>query len=153
MTSPSHGGDPESESQRAHQFFFQSDAEMKAEADDDNNGELYNYREKLCNFRNESDGESLAGIMTDRYIDEKGEEQIEMLWEELIEEHGTDFDENDPHFLKAESRHRKAAKLEREKEFTQDKEGSTKLILRFTRDELKGYTAQRQEGLAKKSRD
>jgi len=99
------------------------------EYDDDNDGELHNYKGKLCNFQTEGCDKSLARIMTDRYIDEEGDEQIEMLWEELIEENGTDYDKNNPHLLKAQSRYRKAAELERKKEVIRDEEGGSELIL------------------------
>ncbi len=153
MTSPSHGGDHAFESHRAHRFFFQSDAKIKAKVEDEDDEELHNYSGKLCNFQTEGYDESLGRIMTDRYIDDEGDEQIELLWEELIEEKGTDYDKNDPHLLKAQSRYRKAAELERKEEVIRDEEGGAELILRFTREELEGYTAQRQEKLAKKSRD
>jgi len=61
-----HGEGRAFESPLAHRFFFQSDAKMKAEVHED-------WDEKLCNFGVAETDESLARIMTDRYIDDLGD--------------------------------------------------------------------------------
>jgi hypothetical protein len=61
-----HGEGRAFESPRAYRFFFQSDAKMKAEVHED-------WDEKLCNFGVAETDESLARIMTDRYIDDLGD--------------------------------------------------------------------------------
>ena len=72
MTSPLHGENRRFEFGRAHGFFFESGATIKLEAEDRENEELHNSSEKLRNFGIEENDESLARIMTDRYVDEEG---------------------------------------------------------------------------------
>ena len=157
MTSPLHGGDREFESLRAHRLFFQSEARIKPEADEREDEELHNSGEKLCNFGVAETDESLARIMTDRYIDEEGNERIEMLDEELLPEDGDEVDwgeENDPYMLKAEAKLRKAVKRQRDQEAEeQAKDEQAERNLSFTKDELDQYVTFRTKGIAKKSRD
>ena len=158
MTSPLHGENRRSESGRAHHFFSQSAARIKPEADDSECEELHNSSEKLCNFCITDKNESLARIMTDRYVDEEGSEQIEMLWEELIPEEGdeaVEWDEkNDPYMLKAEARLRKAVKRQREEEAEEQAAAAqAERNLSFTKDELDQYVTFRTKGIAEKSRD
>jgi hypothetical protein len=56
---------------------------------------LHNSGEKLCNFCVTDNNESLARSMTDRYIDEEGNERIEQLWEELVPEEGDEVEWNE----------------------------------------------------------
>jgi len=119
---------------------------------------LHNSSEKLCNFGVAHNGESLARIMTDRYIDEEGNERIEQLWEELIPEEGdegVEWDEkNDPYMLKEEARLRKALKRQREEEAEQQAvDSQAQRNLSFTKDELDQYVTYRTKGIAPKSRD
>jgi len=92
---------------------------------------LHNFSLKLHNFSVADNDESLAArTMTDRYIDENGNEHIEMLRSELLPEEGDDgveWDEkNDPYMFKAEARFREALKREREAEQTSKRrKGST----------------------------
>jgi len=157
MTSPLHGGDQEFESPRAHHFFFQSDARIKPEAEDVKEEKLHNFSLKLHNFSVADNDESLAArTMTDRYIDENGNEHIEMLRSELLPEEGDDgveWDEkNDPYMFKAEARFREALKREKEAE-QQAKDAKAQHKLSFTKDELDQYVANRTKGIAPKSRD
>ena len=156
MTSPLHGGDPRFESGRAHRFFFQSGAKIEPEAEGVEDEELHNFSLKLHNFSVADNDESLARTMTDRYIDENGNEHIEMLWSELLPEEGDDgveWDEkNDPYMFKAEARFREALKREREAE-QQAKDAKAQHKLSFTKDELDQYVANRTKGIAPKSRD
>jgi hypothetical protein len=119
MTSPLHGENRRFEFGRAHGLFFQTGARIKPETEDSEVEELHNSEEKLCNFGVTDNNESLARSMTDRYIDEEGNERIEQLWEELVPEEGDEVEWNekdDPYMLKAEARHRKAVKRQREEE-------------------------------------
>src|SRR5665647_143588 len=158
MTSPLHGEGRRFKFGRAHSFFFQSGARIKPEAEDYNDDRLHNSEEKLCNFGVADNDESLARIMTDRYVDEGGNKHIDMLWEELIPEDGAEYDENDPYLLEAESKQREALSRQREVEAIQranapqDRTVDARLTLSFTRDELDHYIAQRKGELAKKSR-
>ena len=155
MTSPLHGGDQAFESLRAHRFFSQSDARIAAEHEVYEDEELCNFKKKLCNF-DAVDEDSLAISTTDRYIDENGNEHIEMLWSELLPEEGDDgveWDEkNDPYMFKVESRFREALKQEKEAE-EQAKDAQAQHKLSFTKDELDQYVANRTKGIAPKSRD
>jgi hypothetical protein len=118
---------------------------------------LHNSDEKLCNFGVAETDESLARIMTDRYIDEEGNERIEQLWEELVPEEGDEVEWNekdDPYMLKAEARLRKAVKRQREEEAEeQAKDEQAERNLSFTKDELDQYVTFRTKGIAQKSRD
>jgi integrase len=122
---------------------------------------LHNSGEKLCNFGVAGTDESLARIMTDRYIDEEGNERIEMLDEELLPEDGDEVDwgeENDPYMLKAEAKLRKAVKRQRDEEAEEQAkdeqaERNLNLNLSFTKDELDQYVTFRTKGIAQKSRD
>jgi hypothetical protein len=80
-------------------FIFKSDARLKAEDEHSKNYELCNSDEKLCNFGALDNDKSLARSVTDRYIDEEGNEQIEILLEELIPEEGDEGEE----FIAADS--------------------------------------------------
>jgi hypothetical protein len=95
--------------------------------------------------------------MTDRYIDEEGNERIEMLDEELLPEDGDEVDwgeENDPYMLKAEAKLRKAVKRQRDEEAEeQAKDEQAERNLSFTKDELDQYVTFRTKGIAQKSRD
>ena len=94
--------------------------------------------------------------MTDRYIDEDGNERIEMLWEELAPEEGdVEWNEkDDPYMLEAEARLRKALTRQREKEAEEPAiNAQAQHNLSFTRIELNEYIAFRSQGLAKKSLD
>jgi len=157
MTSPLHGGDQEFESPRAHCFFFQSDARINAEAEHNKDDELHNSGEKLCNFGLSDNEKSLARIVTDRYIDEEGNERIEVLDKELLPEDGDEVDwgeENDPYMLKAEAKLRKAVKRQRDEEAEeQAKDEQAERNLSFTKDELDQYVTFRTKGIAQKSRD
>ncbi|MFZ0012216.1 MAG: hypothetical protein WAL97_10035 [Halobacteriota archaeon] len=118
---------------------------------------MHNSSEKLCNFGVADNDESLARIMTDRYIDEDGNERIEMLWSELVPEEGdeVEWDEkNDPYMLKAEARLRKALKRQREEEAEENaKAEQAKRNLSFTKDQLDLYVTSRTKALARKSQD
>jgi hypothetical protein len=118
---------------------------------------LHNYKRKLCNFGVTDNDESLARIMTDRYIDEQGDERIEMLDEELVPEDGDEVEwheENDPYMLKEEARLRKALKRQREEEAEeQAKAEQVDRNLTFTQDELDQFVTFRTKGIAPKSRD
>ncbi len=157
MTSPLHGENRRFEFGRAHGLFFQSDARLKPGTEDDYDEELHNYRGKLCNFCVTDNNESLARSMTDRYIDEEGNERIEQLWEELVPEEGDEVEWNekdDPYMLKAEAKLRKALKRQREAEAEeQTKDEQAERNLSFTKDELDQYVANRTKGIAPKSRD
>ena len=111
----------------------------------------------MCNFGVTDNEESLARIMTDRYVDDNGNEHIEMLWEELVPAEGDEVEwdeENDPYMLKAEAKFRKALKRQREKEAEeQAKNAHAERKLSFSRNELDRYTAHWSQGLAKKSLD
>jgi hypothetical protein len=150
MTSPLHGENQEFESLRAHRLFFQSGARIRVEAE-------HNKDDELCNFGEADNDESLARIMTDRYIDEEGNERIEQLWEELVPEEGdeVEWDEkDDPYMLKAEARLRKAVNRQREEEAEeQAKHEQAERNLSFTKDELDQYVTYRTKGIAQKSRD
>jgi hypothetical protein len=119
---------------------------------------LHNFNEQLHNFGATDNDVSPARSISDRYIDEEGNEQIEMLWDELIHEEGAEYDENDPYLLEAQSKQREALKRQRETEAIQranapqEDTPEKRLTLSFTRDVLDHYTAQRKGGLAKKSR-
>jgi integrase len=95
--------------------------------------------------------------MTDRYIDEEGNERIEMLGEELVPEAANKIDwedPNDPYALKAEAKLREALKRQREEEAEeQAKATQAERNLGFTRTELDDYIAHRSKGLATKSLD
>jgi hypothetical protein len=94
--------------------------------------------------------------MTDRYIDEEGNERVDMLWDELIPEDGKDYDKYDPYLLEAELKQREAIKQQRAAEAAQranapqDDTADTQFTLRFKHSELNSYTEQRQLRLAKK---
>jgi integrase len=156
MTSPLHGEGRRFEFGRAHGLFFQTGARIKPGTEDGLVEELHNSSEKLCNFGVTDNNESLARTMTDRYIDENGNEHIEMLWSELLPEEGDDgveWDEkNDPYMFKAEARFREALKREKEAE-EQAKDAQAQSNLSFTKDELDHYVSNRTKGIAKKSRD
>jgi len=110
-------------------------------------------RNKLCNFVDTCNDESLARIMTDRYIDKDGNERIGMFWEELLPEGLDDgeWDElNDPYMLKAEARLREALKREKETE-EQAEVAQAQNTLNFTNDELDQYVTFRTKGIAQKS--
>jgi hypothetical protein len=97
-------------------FFSQSGARIKPGAEDCEVEELHNSNKKLHNFGIADSNESLARIMTDRYIDEEGNEKIETLWEELVPEEGDEVEWNEkdnPYMLKAEAKLRKALKRQR----------------------------------------
>ncbi|MGB7902353.1 MAG: tyrosine-type recombinase/integrase [Halobacteriota archaeon] len=132
-------------------------ARIKPEDEHNKNDELCNFCEKLCNFGLSDDDESLASIMTDRYVDGDGNERIEMLWEELVPEEGDEIDwedPNDPYALKAEAKLREALKRQREEEAgEQAKATHPERSLGFTRTELNEYVTHRSQGLAKKSLD
>ena len=152
MTSPLHGEGRRFEFGRAHRLFFQSGARIEPQTDDGEYEELHNSDEKLCNFGLAESVESLAKIMTDRYIDEEGNEQIEMLWDELIPEEVVEWDEkNDPYMLKAEAKLRKALKQQREVEEEEAKDAQAQRNLSFAKDELDQYVTDRTKGLRKKS--
>ena len=102
--SPLHGEGRRFKFGRAHRLFFQSGATINPEAQDSEGEELHNFNEKLHNFGATDNDVSLARSMTDRYIDEEGNEQIEMLWDELIPEDGDEYDKNDPYHLKAQTK-------------------------------------------------
>ena len=157
MTSPLHGENQEFESLRAHRLFFQSGARIKLGTEDSEFEELHNSGEKLCNFCVADNNESLARSMTDRYIDEEGNERIEQLWEELVPEEGDEVEWNekdDPYMLKAEARLRKAVKRQREEEAEeQTKDEQAERNLSFTKEELDQYVTFRTKGIAPKSRD
>ena len=157
MTSPLHGEGRVFESHRAHRLFFQSGARIKPEAEDSEDEELHNSSEKLCNFGIADNNESLARIMTDRYVDEEGNEKIEMLWEELVPEEGDEVEwdkKNDPYMLKAEARLRKALKRQREEEaHEQAAAAQVKRNLTFTKDELDRFVGIKVKGLVEKSQD
>jgi hypothetical protein len=107
------------ESPRAHRLFFQSGARIRVEAEHDKDDELCNYKRKLCNFRIADDNESRARIMTDRYVDEEGNERIELLLEELVPEAANEIDwedPNDPYNLEVDGKLREALKRDAEKE-------------------------------------
>jgi hypothetical protein len=118
---------------------------------------LHNFSLKLHNFSVADKDESLARTMTDRYIDEEGNERIEQLWEELVPEEGDEVEWNekdDPYMLKAEARLRKAVKRQREEEAEeQAKDEQAERNLSFTKDELDQYVTFRTKGIAQKSRD
>ena len=111
----------------------------------------------MCNFNVADIDESLARTMTDRYIDEEGNERIDMLLEELVPEAANEIDwedPNDPYALKAEAKLRKAVKRQREEEIEeQAKAAQAERNLGFTRTELDDYIAYRSQGLAPKSLD
>jgi len=155
--SPLHGENRRFEFGRAHGLFFQSGARIKSGAEDGEDEELHNSGEKLCNFGVAETDESLARIMTDRYIDEEDNERIEQLWEELVPEEGDEVEWNekdDPYMLKAEARLRKAVKRQREEEAEeQAKDEQAERNLSFTKDELDQYVTFRTKGIAPKSRD
>ena len=119
---------------------------------------MHNSDEKLCNFGVADNDESLARIMTDRYIDEDGNERIEMLWSELVPEEGDEgieWDEkNDPYMLKAEAKYREALKRQKEEEAEENaKAEQAKRNLSFSKDELDQYVTSRTKGIAPKSHD
>jgi integrase len=118
---------------------------------------LHNSGEKLCNFGLSDNEKSLARIVTDRYIDEEGNERIEVLDKELLPEDGDEVDwgeENDPYMLKAEAKLRKAVKRQRDEEAEeQAKDEQAERNLSFTKDELDQYVTFRTKGIAQKSRD
>ncbi|MGA7469408.1 MAG: hypothetical protein WBW25_01050, partial [Halobacteriota archaeon] len=92
--------------------------------------------------------------MTDRYIDEEGNEKIEMLWEELAPEEGDEVEWNekdDPYMLKAEAKLREALKRQREEEEEQAIDAQAQRNLTFTKDELDRFVGIRVKGLAEKS--
>jgi hypothetical protein len=92
--------------------------------------------------------------MTDRYIDEEGNERIEMLWEELVpEEEGEGSEWDDAALSDTDSKQREARKREaiQRANAPQDRKADERLTLGFTRDELDHFTAQRKDGLAPKS--
>jgi hypothetical protein len=155
MTSPLHGEGRAFKSPRAHRLFFQSGATINPEAQDSEGEELHNFNEKLHNFGATDNDVSLARSLTDRYIDEEGNEQIEVLWDELIPEDGDEYDKNDPYRLKAQAKLREAIKREQEAiqraNARQEGTAGALLTLSFSRDELDRFTAQRKAGLAKKS--
>jgi integrase len=157
MTSPLHGEGRAFESPRAHRLFFQSGPTISAEAKDELGEELCNYQKKLCNFRTLDNIQRLARHMTDRYFDDEGNEQIEMLDQELIPEAAHDIDWNDPsdpYALKAEAKLREALKRESEEEAEeQAKAEQVDRNLTFTKDELDQYVTYRTKGIAQKSRD
>jgi len=157
MTSPLHGENRRFEFGRAHGLFFPSDSKIEAEAENDDDSELHNYKGMLCNFSVTDINESLARIMTDRYIDEEDNERIEQLWEELVPEEGDEVEWNekdDPYMLKEEARLRKAAKRQRAEEAEeQTKDEQAERNLSFSKDELDQYVAFRTKGIAPKSRD
>ena len=136
---------------------FKSAARIKPEDEHNKDRQLCNSDEKLCNFGFADNRESLARIMTDRYIDEDGNERIEMLDEELLPEDGDEVDwgeENDPYMLKAEAKLRKAVKRQRDEEAEeQAKAAHPEGSIGFTRTELKEDVTHRSQGLAKKSLD
>ena len=156
MTSPLHGENRRFEFGRAHGLFFQSDARIKPGTEDGEVEELHNFSPELCNFGVADNDESLARIMTDRYIDEEGNEKIEMLWEELAPEEGDEVEWNekdDPYMLKAEAKLREALKRQREEEEEQAIDAQAQRNLTFTKDELDQFVAIRVKGLAEKSQD
>jgi len=107
-----------------------------------------------CNFGVTDNNESLARSMTDRYIDEEGNERIEMLWEELVpEEEGEGSEWDDAALSDTDSKQREARKREaiQRANAPQDRKADERLTLGFTRDELDHFTAQRKDGLAPKS--
>jgi integrase len=115
---------------------------------------LHNSEEKLCNFGIADNNESLARIMTDRYVDDEGNEQIEMLWQELVPEEGDESVEwDDTSLSETDSKQREARKREaiQRANTPQDRKADEPLALGFTRDELDHFTAQRKDGLAEKS--
>jgi hypothetical protein len=95
--------------------------------------------------------------MTDRYIDEEGNEHIQMLWEELIPEEVSDIDwddPNDPYLLKAEARFRKALKQQQEEEEQERvKAEQASRRLSFTKHRLDEYVTFRIRGIAQKTKD
>jgi hypothetical protein len=136
---------------------FKLAARIKPEDERNKDHQLCNFEEKLCNFGVSNNCEPLARTMTDRYIDEEGNERTEMLWEELVPETANEIDwedPNDPYALKAEAELRKALKLQREEESEeQAKAAQAERNLGFTRTELDDYIAYRSQGLAPKSLD
>ncbi len=156
MTSPLHGENRRFEFGRAHGLFFQSGARIKPGTEDGEVEELHNFSPELCNFGVADNDESLARIMTDRYIDEEGNEKIEMLWEELAPEEGDEVEWNekdDPYMLKAEAKLREALKRQREEEEEQAIDAQAQRNLTFTKDELDRFVGIRVKGLAEKSQD
>jgi hypothetical protein len=158
MTSPLHGEGRRFEFGRAHGLFFQSEAIIAAEDEAEEDGELCNFKKKLCNFGAVNSDELPVRTMTDRYIDEDGNEHVEMLWAELLPEEGDEgvgWDEkNDPYMFKAEARFRKALKRQEEEEAKEEaKAAQAERNLSFTKEELDRYVIQRTKGLAQKSRD
>ena len=120
MTSPLHGGDPEFESQRAHRFFFKSEAGIVSDDENDDDEKLHNSDEKLHNSSDTSDADDEqpeeqtdestyvvdVGDLTPTYYhrDEDGElHSYEFLPEELIYPDG----------FFSEEELRKAAKMKR----------------------------------------
>ena len=80
--------------------------------------------------------------MTDRYIDEHGDERLYVDWGEMADCEEGDWDPNDPYLLKAEARYREALKQQKEKEAEEHaKEQQAKNNLRFTKDQLDLYVA------------
>jgi hypothetical protein len=115
---------------------------------------LHNFSSELCNFGVVDNDESLGRIVTDRYIDEEGNEQVEMLWEELVPEEGDEGSKwDDASLSETDSKQREARKREATQRANapQDRKAVEPLALGFTRDELDHFTAQRKDGLAKKS--
>jgi len=118
---------------------------------------LHNYKRKLCNFRITEHIKPLVRTMTDWYIDDEGNEQIDMLWEEHMPEEANEIDwddPNDPYMLKAQAKFEKALKRQREEEEKeQAKAEKAKSNLSFNKDELEEYASFRSKGIALKSRD
>jgi hypothetical protein len=109
---------------------------------------LHNFKQMLRNF-DVGNKELQARVMTDRYIDEDGNERVDMLWEELIPEEMNDIDwndPNDPYNIKAEAKLPEAVKQESEagaqRASVPQDHTTDKLPLNFTQAEFDSYTAQ-----------